>query len=408
MTGSGQPVLIQPGSVPDPLSVVRPAYGYGSLADLLPSVLSVLDAGGRLPVDDPLGLAAVIPPRVRRIAVLLVDGLGYHLLPIAAPVAPVLGQALAGGLGTLRPLTAGFPSTTPTSLVTLGTGAEPGRHGLLGFTVKVPGSSRVLNHIEWGDDPSPSWWQPLPTRFQTATAAGITVRVVSRSEFAGSGLTVSAYQGGDYRAANNPDRLAERMLAELAGGEPPVLVYGYHPELDFTGHRYGVDSARWRSAAAVVDRLVDRLVAGLPPDAALVVTADHGQLDVPAEVRFDADADRRLAAGVRVVAGEPRVRYLHTVPGAEPDVLAAWREVLGEAAWVATRQEAVAEGWFGPVPEEHLDRVGDVVVVCRDRFVVLASASEPERVRRLVAFHGSWTAAEMLVPLLVVAGVGER
>jgi hypothetical protein len=399
-----------PPAAADPagLDVVRPAYGHGSLADLLPSVLAVLSGSGAGDDRDRLGLAAVIPPRVRRIAVLLVDGLGYHLLPRAAPVAPVLGQALAGDLGSLRPLTTGFPSTTPTSLVTLGTGAEPGRHGLLGFNVWVPGSSRVLNHIEWGDDPSPAWWQPLTTRFAAAAAAGMTVRVVSRSEFAGSGLTVSAYRGGDYLSANGPDRLAERMLAELAGGDPPVLVYGYHPDLDFTGHRFGIESPQWRGAATVVDRLVARLVAGLPPDAALVVTADHGQIDVPADRRFDCDTDPRLGAGVRLVAGEPRVRYLHTVPGAEADVLAAWQEVLGPAAWVATRQEAVGQGWFGPVPEEHLERVGDVVVVCRDRYIVLASATEPERVPRMVAFHGSWTAAEMVIPLLVVAGAGER
>jgi hypothetical protein len=125
---------------------------------------------------------------------------------------------------------------------------------------------------------------------------------------------------------------------------------------------------------------------------------------VPGDLRFDIDADPRLAAGLTVVAGEPRVRYLHTRPGAAPDVIDAWRSVLGDAAWVASRDEAVATGWYGPVPPEHLARIGDVVVVCRDRYAVLATRREPEVIAKLIAFHGSTTPAEMAVPLIVVRG----
>jgi len=98
------------------------------------------------------------------------------------------------------------------------------------------------------------------------------------------------------------------------------------------------------------------------------------------------------------------VRYLHTIPGAQADVMAAWRGVMGDGARVLTREEAVAEGWFGPIPQQHLARIGDVVVVCRERWVVMASAHEPPRLSQMVAFHGSSTAAEMQIPLLVVRG----
>lgn len=385
------------------MDLVRPAYGTGSLADLMPSVLAAL---GVPAATDPLGLAGPLAG-VRRVAVLLVDGLGHRLLPVAAPVAPALADAVAGRLGELRTLTSGFPSTTPTSLTSLGTGAPPGAHGLVGFTVNVPGTTRVLTHTEWTDDPDPLRWQPLTTQFARAAAAGVAVSVVGRSEYAGSGLTVSAYGDHPYRPADDPAALAAGMLAALAGADPPALCYGYHPDLDMVGHRYGVDSPRWRAAVAEVDRLVARLVDGLPSDAALLVTADHGQLDVPADHRFDLDTDPRLGAGVAVVAGEPRVRYLYPVPGATADVIAAWRAVLGDAALVAERDALVAEGWFGPaVPETHLARLGEVIVVCRDRYAVLATAHEPDMVAQLVAFHGSWTAAEMLVPLLLVTRQG--
>ncbi|GIJ77800.1 alkaline phosphatase family protein [Micromonospora phaseoli] len=379
------------------MEVVAPAYGGGSLADVLPSALAVLGVPG---ATDLLELTAELSG-VRRIAVLLVDGLGWYQIPTAAPYAPTLtGLTAAAG----RPLTCGFPSTTPTSLVTLGTGAPPGAHGVLGFTLRVPGTERVLNHIEWVDDPPPLRWQPVTTALQRARAAGVAVTVVSRPEFGGTGLTLAANRGGDYRGAAGVDAVAAAMLTALTAGSGPTLVSGYHPDVDRHGHLSGVDSLPWRVAVTELDGLLARLVDGLPPDAALLVTADHGQLDVPDGHRFDLDTDPRLLDGVRVVAGEPRVRYLHVAPGATADVAAAWSGVLGAAARVLTRAEAVATGWYGPVATEHLGRIGDVVVVCNDTYAVMASRSDPPAVSRLVAFHGADTATEMTIPLLVVRG----
>jgi predicted AlkP superfamily pyrophosphatase or phosphodiesterase len=370
----------------------------GSLADLLPSALAVLGVPGS---PDPLGLRTSLDG-VRRIALLLVDGLGYHQLPLAAPVAPTLADMVGGRLGTLTELAAPFPSTTPTSLVTLGTGTLPGAHGILGFFLAIPDTDRVLNHVEWTDDPDPATWQPVPTQFARAVAAGVSVSVTSRPEYAGSGLTNAAYRGAPYHRAGDIGELAAQVLTGLH--DEPSLSYGYHPALDSTGHVYGVDSEQWRVAAAEVDALVTRIVDGLPSDAALLVTADHGQLDVPPECRYDLDADPRLSAGIRLVAGEPRARYLYTRPGAAPDVIDVWRGVLGDHAWVASRQEAVDTGWYGPVPAEHARRIGDVVVVCQDRYAVLATKREKASIAKLVAFHGARTPVETAIPLVVVRG----
>lgn len=383
--------------VVQPFDPVRPRYGAASLADVLPSALAVLGVPGAV---DPLGLVGPLEG-VRRVAVLLVDGLGWHQIPTASPHAPTLAALATGRLGLARELTSGFPSTTPTSLVTLGTGVAPGAHGVLGFRVNVPGTARVLNHIDWQTQPDPLRWQPVPTQLELAGAAGVAVTVVSRPEYESSGLTVAANRGGTYRGARDVDSLATHMLAALRAGDGPSLVSGYHPELDRIGHLSGVDSPLWQRAASDVDRLLARLVDGLPADTALLVTADHGQLNVPADRRFDLDADPRLRAGLRVVAGEPRVRYLHVLPGALDDVVTAWRSVLGSAARVVTRAEAVADGWFGPVPEAHLQRVGDVVVICRESYAVLATKTDTPVEAQLVAYHGSSTSIEMAIPLLV-------
>lgn len=363
----------------------------GSLAGVLPGALAVL---GHADSADPLGLAGSLGG-VRQVVVLLVDGLGYHLLPAAAQTAPALAAVLAGSAGMLRELSCAFPSTTPTSLVTLGTGALPGAHGVLGFTVNVPGTDRVLTHIDWRDDPPPRTWQPVPRLLEQAAGAGVSTVVVGARGFAGSGLTTAAY--GATRYVGTKD-VARSVVDELRAGTQ--LVYGYHPTLDTTAHLFGIASPQWASAAAEVGRLITHIAERLPRDAALLVTADHGGLDVPAEGRFDLDADPRLAAGVRVVAGEPRARYLHTHDGATDDVLAAWREVLGDQALVVRREELIEAGWFGPVPPEHAARIGDVVVVCQEPAVVLASAHEPAAVAELVGFHGAITPEETAVPLV--------
>jgi hypothetical protein len=395
---------------PAALRPVHPRYGTGSLADILPSASAILGVPG---ARDVLNLAADLDG-VTRIGVLLIDGLGAHQIPVAARYAPILTDLAglsvsadgflfdAGGSarGGARVLTAGFPSTTPVSLVTLGTGAVPGAHGILGFTTRRP-DGRNVNHIHWADDPDPRLWQPLPTRFETAAAAGVEVTVVTRPEFEGSGLTVAANRGARFVGASDAAAVADGMIAALSAASGRALVYGYHPDLDKAGHEDGVEADSWRAAAAGVNDLLDRLVHRLPPNSALLVIADHGQLNIPAAGRFDMADRPALAEGVIGVAGEPRVRYLYTAPGATGDVVTAWQGVLGSDASVLTRREAIDGGWFGPVPPEHEGRIGDVVVICQNRAIALATGWEPKAVANLVAYHGSVTAAEMQIPLLI-------
>jgi hypothetical protein len=370
----------------------------GSICDVLPAAAALLGVPGAV---DTLGLTERIGD-VRRVAVVLVDGMGYHLLPQLAGDAPLLASVLAGTDGRLDELACTFPSTTPTSLASLGTGVPPGGHGLLGFTVNVPGTDRVLTHITWRDDPPPAQWQPVPTWFQRLAQAGVRARAVLPEHFIGSGLTGAVYRGAEFHATAKGEHYARRLNAELAAA--PGLVYGYIGALDTAAHVSGIGSPRWHTAAARVDALLRRLVEDLPLDAALMVTADHGGLNVPEDTRVDVDADPRLSAGVKVVAGEPRVRHLHTEPGAVGDVLATWSEILAGRAEVCARDEAVAAGVFGPVHPDHLARIGDVVVTCTADTAVLATGHEPPESAQLVGFHGAATPAETAIPLIVFRG----
>ncbi len=369
-----------------------------SICDVLPSaaaLLGVPSGDDRLALADDLG-------GVRRVLVLLVDGMGTHLLPAMAPHTPMLAAVLRGEVGTLDELSCTFPSTTPTSLVSLATGTPPGVHGVVGFTVRVPGTRRILTHITWADDPSPALWQPVPTWFERIAAAGVPTRAVLPAVFKNGGLTVAAYRGTHFIGAGERADYAQLLIDQL--GDGPGLLYGYTADLDTAAHLFGIDSPQWQLAARGVDRLLTRLIEALPGDAALLVTADHGGVNVAPDARFDLGTDARLGAGVDLVAGEPRVRYLHTEPGASDDVVAAWRAVLGPEADVITRDEAVDRGLFGPVSDGHLERLGDVIVVCTGGAAVLATGHEPPEVAKLTGFHGSLTPFETAIPLLRVRG----
>jgi hypothetical protein len=372
-------------------SPIVPSYGQSSLADLSASVLASLTGD---PGANALGL-----PETGRVCLLIVDGLGLELLRAHQAAAPFLAELAFNS----RPLTAGCPSTTVSSLASLGTGVPPAVHGMLGYQVAVPGQGRLLNGLRWPSDVDPVGWQPLPTIFELAAQAGIAAVQVSSPAYKDSGLTRAALRGSDYRGAASLGALAALTSAAL-GEEDRTLVVAYHGDLDATGHRYGVASAAWVNQLAHVDRLAEQIVSGLPYGSVMYVTADHGMVDIGPEDRIDADGEAAvLRDGVALLGGEARFRHVYTRPGAADSVLATWREVLGERAWVLPREEAVKEGWFGPVGTPVSDaiapRIGDVVAACVGSWAVTASQAEPLE-SGLAGMHGSLTPAEQLVPLL--------
>jgi hypothetical protein len=368
------------------VSPVMPGYGQNTLADLSESLLGSLGVPGAANV---LGL-----PQVSRVCLLVVDGLGWDLLRTHPSAAPFLSGLAERGCW----LTAGFPATTVTSLGSLGTALPPGQHGLLGYQVRVPETGRLLNALRWDNAVDPVKWQPGTTIFERAAAAGIAAIRVASGAFRQSGLSVAAMRGADYRSAETPGALVARAATAVAE-QPRALAMVYTGDLDATGHAWGCTSAAWRYQLAHVDRLAEQLAGALPGGTALHVTADHGMVDVSADRRTDADAEPGLRAGVAVLGGEPRARHVYARPGAAEDVLAAWRDTLGDTAWVVSRAEAIAAGWFGPVDLRLTDRIGDVVAAARGDSAVVATVREP-RESALVGMHGSLTAGDQKVPLV--------
>jgi hypothetical protein len=376
-----------------------PEYGTASLADLVPSLLNALAVPG---FEGVLGIDPA--PRV---ALLVIDSLGFELIRVHERQAPFLASLLASS----RPLSSGFPSSTAVSLSSLGTGRTPGEHGIVGFTMAVPGYDRSVNMLRWAlhggsardliEEMVPERFQDQPTAFERAAADGVAVTSVGPVQLAHTGLTRAVFRGGRYRDAFSMGDLAAETAAALREGERS-FVYAYSPELDSTGHVRGVDSDAWRLHLGHVDRLAADIASSLPPDSMLLVTGDHGMVDVPIAGRYDTAQYPQLRHGVRFLGGEPRARHVYTQPGAEGEALAAWRDLLGESMWILTREEAIAAGWFGPaVPDRVRPRIGDLVAAAHGP-VGVTEQDVFKLEALLIGHHGSLTPEEQLVPLLVV------
>ena len=373
---------------------VLPDYRGPCLSNVVPALLGPADASDWLPA--PIQQA-------RAVVLFLVDGMGWEQLQDRSELTPVL-SAMEGG-----PITTVAPTTTTTALTSLVTGSAPGEHGLIGYQVYVQG--QVLNALRWTAGPkgSDARRSIVPEQLQTRPAFfGRRVPAVGRSEFQGTGFTRAHLDGVDHKGYKLTSSIAVEVQTLVEGGAP--LVYAYYDGPDRIAHEYGF-GPYLDAEYAEVDRIVAQILAVLPPEAALLVVSDHGQVMV-------GDAKIELAHDVlalsSAISGEARFRWLHARPGRAGALLEA-AERYGRYGLVVGVDQVLDEGWFGPyVSPEARSRMGDVALVPNDPVAFTEPKPPPRNPTggenkpgfQLVARHGSLTSAEMLVPCL--AGFGTR
>ena len=358
---------------------VHPGYGAECVTALIPALLEGADEPAWLPAGS---------LEARCVVLFVLDGLGWNQLGTREGLAPTL-SALDGG-----PITTVAPTTTATALTSITTGRPPGEHGVVGYRVAV--EEGVLNTLRWSvggggfeDRPDPRTFQPCPT-FGAQRPP-----VVTRAEHAGSGF--SRAHLADVRMIGYQDRSGAVDAVVDAAGSAEAFVYAYWDGIDRTAHEYGFGE-RYDEELTACDAMVAAMLDRLAPDTALLVTADHGQVEVgermltlPGEV--SALVDRQ--------SGEARFRWLHSHPGSATDLLAASQEAFGALAWVVGVDEAVNSGWFGPmVTPAARARLGDVALVAREQ-VGFVDPAEVMPIQ-LICRHGSLSADETFVPLVGV------
>lgn len=403
----------------DPALPAAPDYDGAHLRHVMTSAAASLGLAG---FDDRLGL-----PQAAVSVVLLVDGLGDEQLARHTGHARFLASRWRRG-SAARTLDSTAPATTAAGIASLATGRTPGEHGLVGYDVYSPELDRVVNMLGgWDPEVDPRTWQPHPSVLRRAEEAGASVLTVSRPRFADSRLTEAVLEGGRFRGANRLEARFTAALEEIrehlhpAGGvrrgpPQPMLLYLYVDELDKAGHQHGVDSAEWIAALESLDAEAERLVAALDREVgdqvSVLLTADHGMIDVDAEDRLDLAEHPELLDGVVSTAGEPRLLQLRVATGDDSEAVRAerrtevadrWRRELGDRAWVLEREEAIDAGWFGDVSAAVRERLGDVVVALRDSTALFDTGRIGTGPLDMVGQHGSLTREERAVPLVLLS-----
>ena len=367
---------------------VRPAYGGPCLDSIVPALMAA-------PGERPSWLPA--PAReARQVVLLVLDGLGWEQLVARYHLAPAM-SAMMGG-----PITSVVPTTTATALTSITLGRPPAGHGIVGYRLRVDGPTgpEVLNVLRWRTVSGDARPFLPPRQFQPAPAfAGREVPAVTRAEFLATGFTLAHLSGARPAGWWLPSGIAVEARRLLAGGEP--LVYAYYDGVDKTAHIYGFGD-HYDAELVAADRLVGDLRAALPAGAALVVTADHGQVQVGDAV---SPVDEAVMAEVSMMSGESRFRWLHARPGRAEALAGAARQRYRDEAWVWTIDELDDGGWFGGALTPAMrERLGDVALVAFLPRGYTDPADTGEI--RLVCRHGSLTSAEMLVPCLAGWGDG--
>jgi predicted AlkP superfamily pyrophosphatase or phosphodiesterase len=366
------------GSADDPM---LPDYGGACLSEVVPALLRRAEPGSTRPTWLP-ELAWQAP----QVALLVLDGLGWEQLTERRSSAPTL-LAMAGG-----PITSVAPTTTATALTSLATGLAPATHGIVGYRIALDGD--ILNVLKWATGAGDARAAIPPTTFQHYEPfLGRRCPVVSRAEFAGTGFTEAHLHGAPLVGWRVVSSLPVAVGRLLRAGER--FVYAYYDGIDKVAHDTGLDD-RYDAELRAVDRLVGDILAALPEGAVLVVTADHGQVEVrSAPIVLGAD----VAGCVARLSGEGRFRWLHVASGSLDAVTEACRETYGSLAWVRTREQILDEGWLGPSCAPGVEeRLGDLALVARAAVAFFDPSDTGEL--RLVSRHGSLTSAEMLVPLV--------
>ena len=205
-----------------------------------------------------------------QVVVLLVDGLGWEQLRERSHLAPTLA-AMDGG-----PITTVVPSTTSTALTSAVTGLTPAEHGIIGYRIDLGGD--VMNVLRWSTVNGDARKRHVPRDVQPFRAfLGQPVPVVSKIELENSGFSAAHLVGGLMNGWRTMSNISVEIAVQLAQGHR--VVYAYYDGIDKVAHERGF-GPYYDAELRMVDRMVGDVLDALPAGAVLLVTADHGQVDV--------------------------------------------------------------------------------------------------------------------------------
>jgi len=384
---------------------VFPDYRGGSIVNLMCSITGAY--GWRCP-DYPVldGLAADQLGETHNLVLLVVDGLGYDYL-IRQGNGSVLHQHLQ------RPITSVAPPTTATAVTTFLTGLAPQQHGLTGWFTWFRELGSVLAVLPFTPRCSS---EPLGRSGISAETLLGHVPVFDRLQVKSYSLCPDWIAQSDFNRAHvgraelaayrDLDDCLTRITAIVRARHDKKYIYAYWPGFDHLAHMEGTASEVTYRHFMELDTGFARLLDDLAGSGTtLIVTADHGFVDISDQQRINLDAHPIMKACLSMpLCGEQRLSYAYVRHGKREQLESYIDQHLSHAIDLYRSEQLLQRNLFGlgrPHPELP-SRIGDYTLIMKAGYV-MHDPIPGEKPPWMRGFHGGLSEQEMYVPLIKVS-----
>ena len=222
-----------------------------------------------------------------------------------------------------------------------------------------------------------------------------------------AGTAYSTYTAGGtaQRGYKTLHAAVDAVLSHASDSGAPTFTYLYTPAIDFISHEAGVGHKSVQAAAEELDREVERLAGSLPKDSRVVLTADHGLLDIDQAKDYEIDPSDELAHYLRREPwGDGRAVQFDVKEDKKSLFEQKFKSLYAEAFYLITVADAERLGLFGPGAISHLtrNRLGNYMAVASGPGSIYYRYPKHEESKfHMVSSHSGLTPDEILVPLVV-------
>jgi hypothetical protein len=381
-----------------------PDYRGGSIVNLMSSIEQGMGSSFDLyaPATD---LPASELRQSKNVILLVIDGLGFDYLTEYGE-----GSHLHSNLRSS--LTTVGPSTTSAAIPTFLTGVAPQQHGFTGWFTWFRELGNILAILPYQPrhggcslgqlDFNPGILSGCESIFERIHTGK---HVVMPDRIAESEFNTSFHDGAQIWQFSGFSDFFNVVRDAVTSQNDRNYVYAYWPEFDGLAHSRGIASKEVAQHFAELDEAFAKFVQGLQgTDSKIIVTADHGFVDIPSSGVIQMDDHPDLADTlVLPLCGEKRFSFCYVHPEKSDRFRQYVKSELSHAVELYRSSDLIEQGWYGlgdPHPELE-SRVGHYTLVLKPGYKIRDRVLG-EKPKRHIGVHGGVTQEEMQVPLVVV------